>query len=501
MLRPLSIVTCAVALVALSTLAQNPGSIPTKRPVKQEPSDWPMYNHDVLGTRFNPAETTLTRESVKGLKIKWVFPTKGDVYATPSVVDNIVYAGDTSGTFYALRSAGTLLWKTSGSGSIKFGPITASALVTNREREVDKMDKMDEGDRRDEGDRIDGMVIFGDQTGFLYGLKRDTGELVWAVQPNHNSAAAIFGSPILVDGHAVIGISSNLVSAATTLRGSVVSLDPDNGRIIWQTYLITDQEQKRGSSGAGVWSTPTYDAENDMVYVTTGNNYTKPATATSDAFVALKGKNGMIAWKTQLVANDTGQIEADFGDSPHIYTISNGTTVEKVVGAGEKETGKYWVLDAATGDMVGSIQAVPSCAGSEGLFATGAVSEGVVFVNGVNCKIQSIPPTGAVIALKSESDASGKLEMEKLWDFTSHLGGAPVLSGLAVANGVVYFHTSGFSSTLFALNTTTGKMLAQVPTSGGISGPSVSNGQIYLGTGTLFASGVATTTSIVAIGL
>jgi len=44
------------------------------------------------------------------------------------MVNNIVYAGDTSGTFYALTSAGTLLWKTSGSDSIKFGPITASAL-------------------------------------------------------------------------------------------------------------------------------------------------------------------------------------------------------------------------------------------------------------------------------------------------------------------------------------------------------------------------------------
>jgi hypothetical protein len=42
------------------------------------------------------------------------------------MVNNIVYAGDTS--FYALTSAGTLLWKTSGSDSIKFGPITASAL-------------------------------------------------------------------------------------------------------------------------------------------------------------------------------------------------------------------------------------------------------------------------------------------------------------------------------------------------------------------------------------
>jgi hypothetical protein len=36
---------------------------------------------------------------------------------------------------------------------------------------------------------------------------------------------------------------------------------------------------------------PAYDAEADLVYVTTGNNYTAPATETSDAFVALNGTN------------------------------------------------------------------------------------------------------------------------------------------------------------------------------------------------------------------
>jgi polyvinyl alcohol dehydrogenase (cytochrome) len=291
----------------------------------------------------------------------------------------------------------------------------------------------------------------------------------------------------------VIAISSNLVSAATTLRGSVVSLDPDNGRIIWQAYLVTDQEQKRGSSGAGVWSTPTYDVTTDTVYVTTGNNYTSPATTTSDAFVALNGTTGKIVWTHQLVRNDTGQIEADFGDSPQIYTLPTG---ENVVGAGEKETGFHWVLDAASGDLVGSIQAVPSCPNSEGLFADSAISGDAVFSNGVNCEIQAnpplIPPTGEVIALNS--DASGKR-----WQFTSPA--ASVLSGLAVANGVVYFHTSALSSILYALDATSGRILAAVLTSGGISGPSVSNGQIYVGTGTQFASGVPTPTGIVAIGL
>src|SRR5262249_22516845 len=183
-----------------------------------------------------------------------------------------------------------------------------------------------------------------------------------------------FGSPVPVNGQVVIGISSNEGSTKNTFRGSVVSLDPDNGRMNWQTYLITEQEQKNGSSGAGIWSTPTYDATTDTVYVTTGNNYTKPATLTSDAFVALSGKNGKIKWTHQTVANDTGIFEADIGDSPQIYRLSSG---EKVVGAGEKN-GIYWVLDATSGELVGFIKAGLGCVpGLEGLFADTPIRKGV----------------------------------------------------------------------------------------------------------------------------
>src|SRR5215831_12068441 len=109
MSRRSSIATSALVLLSFSVLAQGLDSVPTQT-ITQDPNDWPMYNRDVVGTRFNPAETTLTRESVQGLGIKWVFQTKGDVYATPSVVNNVVYAGDTSGTFYALTSSGRLKW-------------------------------------------------------------------------------------------------------------------------------------------------------------------------------------------------------------------------------------------------------------------------------------------------------------------------------------------------------------------------------------------------------
>jgi len=78
-----------------------------------------------------------------------------------------------------------------------------------------------------------------------------------------------FGSPILVSdlvgNHVVIGISSNERPGKESFRGSVVRLDPDTGNIVWQTYVIRSDEL---ASGASIWSTPTYDAETDLVYVT-----------------------------------------------------------------------------------------------------------------------------------------------------------------------------------------------------------------------------------------
>lgn len=434
-----------------------------------DPADWPMYNHDAQGTRFNRYEQQLNRDSVRSLRVKWVFPTSGDVYATPAVVGHLVYAGDVGGNFYALTDEGSLLWTTKVNA-----PITASALVTHD------------------------LVVFGDQAGYIYGLDRQIGKILWSVRPNPHPYAAIYGSPILVKGDIVIGISSNEEALEGTpsccsFRGSVVSLSPADGKIAWQTYMITEEERSKGASGASVWSTPTYDEELDTIYVTTGNNYTAPATRTSDAFVALDACTGKIVWTHQTVHDDIDNIDADFGDSPQIYRIRDG---RKVIGAGEKVTGTYYVVDPKDGSLINEFQAVPSCPHSEGLFADSAVAYGLAFVNGVNCEIPAnpplVPPSGVVAAL--EGNGSG----EK-WAFKSDKG--PVLSGIAVANGVVYFMASGLSSTLYALNAETGEILATATISGGISGPSISHGQLYVGTGALFASGVPTPTGIVALGL
>src|SRR5439155_1125073 len=66
--------------------------------------------------------------------------------------------------------------------------------------------------------------------------------------------------------------------------------------------------------------------------------------------------------------------------------------------------------------------------------------------------------------------------------------GDPVASGIAVANGVLYFTTVA-SGKLVALDAATGTVLKELELGPVWSGPSVSRGRVYAGTGnTLFSA-------------
>jgi outer membrane protein assembly factor BamB len=62
--------------------------------------------------------------------------------------------------------------------------------------------------------------------------------------------------------------------------------------------------------------------------------------------------------------------------------------------------------------------------------------------------------------------------------------GDPVASGIAVANDVVYF-TTLMSSKLIALDALTGKPLCEIQLPPVWSGPAVSRGRVYVGTGNI----------------
>lgn len=69
--------------------------------------------------------------------------------------------------------------------------------------------------------------------------------------------------------------------------------------------------KERGPSGAPIWSTPTIDAENGTLFYGTGENYSLPATNTSDAIIAVSLADGSRKWARQFTVGDVWNISCD----------------------------------------------------------------------------------------------------------------------------------------------------------------------------------------------
>jgi polyvinyl alcohol dehydrogenase (cytochrome) len=113
-----------------------------------------------------------------------------------------------------------------------------------------------------------------------------------------------------------------------------------------------------------VWASPAIDAKLNLVYVTTGNNYSDPTSATSDSFIAMDLNTGQIKWSRQMTAKDaytaacrlpdkTNCAESngpdfDFSSSPMLITLPSG---RRMLLAGQK-SGIVHALDPDKGGEV-----------------------------------------------------------------------------------------------------------------------------------------------------
>jgi polyvinyl alcohol dehydrogenase (cytochrome) len=447
-----------------------------------------MFNHDVRGTRHNTGESKLSPFNVGKLHVLWNLATPAPVTGTPAVVGDALYVGDWAGNFYALDSRnGHTNWQTT-----LTAPISASALA------------------------LGNQLFFGDQAGVMYGLDRLTGAIQWQVQPNTTPAAAIFSSPIPVGDNIVVGVASNEEIEAgnpsypcCSFRGSVVMLNPRNGNVVWQTYFVSQLEQSRGTSGAAVWGTPTYDRETGTIYVVTGNNYSAPANGLEDSVIALDATNGNIRWVNQAVSDDVANFglpiqegkDSDYGDSAQVFRLPNG---RKIVSAGNKN-GIYYVMDALTGELIGAKQ-LQTGGSLGGLFADSSEAYGIVFNNGADWpdpfNFDVLPNAGIVTAVTGDG-------RNVLWQ--KKIPHEVTLSGSAVANGVLYFAScnpgtgdrlTNSSGTVFAVSVLTGRTLASVPTNSCANGgPAVAHGRVFVGLGNEYLFAGSPTGNVLALGL
>lgn len=305
-------------------------------------------------TRHQAAETILNRDNVNQLALKWAFAFPGATRSRsqPVVTPEVTFVGSQEGTIYALDNAnGCPIWT--------FG---ADAEV----RGAIYVDTDDQG--------IPETLLFGDFSGQAYAIDAQTGELNWKQEVHDHPAATLTGSVVAHGDTVVVPVSSLEVLLASrvgyeccSFRGALVALSISTGEELWRTYttdeprptiLSTAGTQQYGPSGAPIWSSPTIDAERNLVYAGTGENYSSPANGYSDAVLALDLDSGEIVWAAQLTKDDawngacsTGTPNCpeedgpdyDIGASPILTRDENG---RDIIFVGQK-SGMVYALDPA----------------------------------------------------------------------------------------------------------------------------------------------------------
>ena len=329
-----------------------------------------------------------------------------------------------------------------------------------------------------------------------------------------------------------------------TGRGFVVAFDPATADVVWKYEVgekprryerpieINDAKGKRtylyGPSTSSVWSTPSYDKASGMIFFGTDvhNSPREPTpddprlfTKYSAAVIAVDVKTGKEKWVTQLNPGDlfnhamagydpiTGVYkDCSIGDTPKVYTVSVAGKPTKVVGVGCKNGG-FYLLDASSGKIIANTPvysgkpayplvpkrnprmiALPSQIGG---IQTGCATDGKrVYTNGIDWlsittdKWAGWPEAGRVVSISTDlATEHWRHERPKI-RVPEYTGGDPVGSGVALGGGIACFTTT-ISERLVVLDASSGKTLKEVNIGIVWSGPSISRGRIYVGTGSI----------------
>ena len=320
---------------------------------------WGIDSHN---TRFQPL-SDISSTNVDTLQLEWVFALGEGMspHSYPIVSDDTIFIGSSDGVLYALdRDTGCVRWRFDADSEIRSGVV--------------------------QGRSPDGRVLlfFGTFSGHAHAVDAATGASIWRVDVKDHPFSVVTGTPHYDDGRLFVPISSMEVALALvpfygccTSRGAVVALDADDGTLQWRTHVIPDEPQvtgrhlifveKWGPSGAPVWSSPTVDAERGLIFVGTGENYTRPTSATSDSIIAIDRNNGDIRWVQQYTAQDAFNLacslpnhpncpenagpDLDFGAPPIVAHTESG---DSILLAGQKSGGVYGI-DPATGARLWSV--------------------------------------------------------------------------------------------------------------------------------------------------
>ena len=307
---------------------------------------WSGWGQNSTNARFQ-SQPGFTAADAPRLKLKWAFAFPGDIISNAQAVINgdRVYVGSNTGVVYSLDAkTGCIHWYFQADSWVR-------AAVNLGTRMTGGLPAL--------------TAYFGDGVANVYAVDAASGSLLWKTKVDNYPVARVTGTPTLYRNVLYVPVASGEEGAGAApdyecckFRGALVALNVLNGSQIWKTYTIDEPKPTKknklgtqlwGPSGAPIWSSPTIDEKRNTVYVTTGDNYSEPATRTSDAFMALDMTSGKILWSRQMTATDAYNVacrmpdktncpsvdgpDLDFSSSPILVNLPNG---KRALVAGQK---------------------------------------------------------------------------------------------------------------------------------------------------------------------
>jgi outer membrane protein assembly factor BamB len=304
-------------------------------------NDWMTYGCDIGGTNFSQLKQ-INKSNVSQLKVAWdqgysIPQYTGPVQVTPLCCANgLMYVPAANSDLAVNPATGEVVWKYDGAkyDTTSGGPTSTKLQAISRTIAYDP---------------IDNYIFAGQQDSSLVALDAKTGRPVWSVQVAGAGAGTYgtsTGSESEPFAYYVNDGKDGLVLSApnggeSPMRGSLSAFDAKTGKLVWRTFMTPDPTQlpyiltwanpaEAAVGGAPVWSTPTFDIKDRLVFQGTGNTYpylgrSPGKNLWANSIMAIHMDTGQLAWYFQTTHHD----EWDY-DCPHSPNLFNAIVKGKL---------------------------------------------------------------------------------------------------------------------------------------------------------------------------
>jgi len=254
------------------TAAGITGAADAPSPTNADPSDsgsWPSYNRTLTSQRYSPL-SQINTQTVRGLKVLCSYDTHlhENFNPGPLMVDGALIGTTVHDIFSIDPSTCRENWRTH--EDFKSG----APILVNRGAAY-----------------LDGRLFRGTMDGRVLAYDFKTGKRLWATSiADPKTGEIVSAAPIAWNGLVFIG---NALGDLKGVKGRMYALAAEDGRIVWETYLVPKQPEDpaRGPegrmpasaittwenapdvpiSGGGTWTSYTLDSATGRLYVPVAN--------------------------------------------------------------------------------------------------------------------------------------------------------------------------------------------------------------------------------------